>query len=92
MVGVNDKRQATVIFYGALTGDFLPVQLVYKGKTSCCHPHFQFPSGWHIAHSPKHWSTEETMLQYMKHIIYLMRQVRERLQLGETFELRGGVR
>ena len=84
MVGVNDKRQITAIFCGALTGDFLPVQLVYKGKTSRCHPHFQFPSGWHIAHSPKHWSTEETMLQYIEHIILpYVRQVRERLQLGD---------
>ena len=84
MVGINDKHQITAIFCGALTGDFLPVQLVYKGKTSRCHPHFQFPSGWHNAHSPKHWSTEETMLQYIEHIILpYVRQVRERLQKGD---------
>ena len=69
MVGVNDKRQITAIFCGTLLGDFLPVQLIYKGKTPRCHPHFEFPSGWHITHSPKHWSTEQTMLQYVEHII-----------------------
>ena len=57
MVGVNDKRQITAIFCSTLTGDFLPVQLVYKGKTPRCHPHFGFLSGRHITHSPKHWST-----------------------------------
>lgn len=40
MVGINDKRQITVIFCGTATGDFLPVQLIYKGKSSRCHPCF----------------------------------------------------
>ena len=38
MIGVNDERQITAVFCGTLAGDFLPVQLVYKGKTSRCHP------------------------------------------------------
>ena len=67
--GVNDKRQLTALFCGMLTGDFWPVQLIYKGKTACCHPRYQFPSGWHITHSPGHWSTEETMIQYINVII-----------------------
>ena len=69
MIGTNDKRQITAVFCGTLTGDFLPVQVIYKGKTPRCHPHFSFPSGWHITHSPKHWSTEQTMLEYIEHII-----------------------
>ena len=36
--GVNDKRQITAVFCGTLLGDFLPVQLIYKGKTNCSHP------------------------------------------------------
>ena len=40
--GGNDKRQITAIFCGSLTGDFLPIQLIYQGKTNRCHPHFQF--------------------------------------------------
>ena len=67
--GVNDKRQITALFCGTLTGDFLPVQLIYKGKSARCHPRHQFPSGWHITHSPRHWSTEETMIQYINEII-----------------------
>ena len=84
MVVVNDKRQITAIFCGALTGDFLPVLLVYKGKAPHCHPHFGFPSGWHITHSPQHWTTEQAMLQYIDHIILpCVKQVCERLQLGD---------
>ena len=69
MVGVNDKRQITAVFCGSLTGDFLPVQVIYKGKTPRCHPHFTFPPGWHITHSPRHWSTEQTMVEYVEHIV-----------------------
>ena len=69
MTGVNDKCQITAVFCGSLVGDFLPVQLMYKGKTPRCHPRFAFPSDWHITHLAKHWSTEKTMLQYVEHIL-----------------------
>ena len=69
MVGANDKRQITAVFCGNLLGDFLPIQVIYKGKTARCHPRFEFPPGWHITHSPKHWSTEQTMVEYVEHII-----------------------
>ena len=82
MIGVNDKRQITAVFCGTLAGDFLPVQLVYKGKTSRCHPQFEFPPGWHITHSPKHWSTEQTMLQYVEHIVVPYVE-QARLRLGD---------
>ena len=68
MVGAKDKRQITAVFC-TLQGDFLPVQLIYQGKTNRCHPKFRFPPGWHITHAPKHWSTEQTMVQYVHNII-----------------------
>lgn len=45
------------------------MQVIYKGKTDRCHPQFDFPSDWHITHSPEHWSTEKTMIDYIKFII-----------------------
>lgn len=51
MVGVNDKCQITAVFCGTLMGDFLPLQVIYKGTTPRCHPRFTFPSGWHVTHS-----------------------------------------
>lgn len=45
MVGVSAKRQITAVFCGTLLGDFLPVQVIYKGKTPRCHPCFEFLSG-----------------------------------------------
>ena len=72
MAGTNDKRQITAVFCGTALGDFLLIQLIYKGKTARCHPRFQFPLDWHITHLPNHWSTEKTMLQYIEHIIVPM--------------------
>ena len=69
MIGVNDKHQITAVFCGNALRDFLPLQLIYKGKSSCCHPRFEFPSDWNITHSPNHWSNEDTMLQYIDNII-----------------------
>ena len=66
LVGLNDKHQITA---GNILGAFLPIQVIYQGKTTRCHPHFKFPSHWDIIHSPKHWSTEETMLRYVQLII-----------------------
>ena len=69
LAGTNDKHQITAVFCASITGDFLPVQLIYKGKTDRCHPKHHFPSAWNITHSKNHWSTEETMLQYLDAII-----------------------
>ena len=69
MIGIKDKRQITAVFCCTIQGDFLPVQLIYKGKTRHCHPKYKFPAGWHITHAPKHWSNEQTMVQYIDNII-----------------------
>ena len=50
-------------------GEFLPVQLIYGGKTSLRHAQYSFPSDWHITHSVNHWSNEDTMLLYIKEVI-----------------------
>ena len=53
--GINDKRQITAVFGGSLTGDFLPVQLVYEGTTLRCYPsEVDFPADWLISSTPNH--------------------------------------
>lgn len=80
VIGTSDKRQVTAVFCGTIQGVFLPLQVVYAGKTARCHPKFKFPPGWHITHAPKHWSTEETMHQYIEHVILpYVHSVREAL-------------
>ena len=67
--GAGDKRLIKAVFCGSLVGDFLPIQVIYQGKTARCHPRFEFPPEWDITHSPKHWSNESTMIQYIETII-----------------------
>ena len=77
--GLDDKKQITAVFGGTLTGEFLPIQLVYQGSTTRCHPNFKFPDDWHITHSDNHWSNETTMINYIAKIIisFVKRKCRE---------------
>ena len=65
----DDKRQITAVLAATMTGEYLPVQLIYKGTTSRCHPKIAFPELWDIFHSRNHWSNEVTMRRYIENII-----------------------
>ena len=65
----DDKRQVTAVFAASLTGDFLALQIIYKGKTERSHPKVSMPSGWDLWHRDNHWSNEETMKRYVEKII-----------------------
>jgi len=67
---MDDKRQMTAVFGASLSGDFLPPQLVYKGKTKRCLPNYNFPSTWNITHLANHWFNEETMKEYIEAVIF----------------------
>ena len=83
--GVDDKRQITGIFCASLLGDFLPIQIIYSGKTNRCHPHFDFPADWLISHTENHWSNEATMVAYVESIIIpYVRNVRDRLGVDDN--------
>ena len=83
IAGHCDKRQITAVMCAALTGEVLPVQLVYEGKTRRCHPLSDFPGNWVISHSPNHWSTEETMIEYITDVVVpFVEQKRDDLELN----------
>ena len=82
----DDKRQITAVFACSLSGTFLPVQVIYQGTTPRCLPSVTFPSDWHITHTANHWSTEATMIEYIKRIIVsYVKQTRERLKLSRDY-------
>lgn len=68
-MGADDKRQMTALLTICMTGQLLPPQLIYGGKTDACHPNYSFPENWHITHSENHWSNEATMLSYCDNIL-----------------------
>ena len=62
----------TAVLAATAGGEYLPPQLLYKGKTvKChdCHPSAIFPDGWDVWHTDNHWSNEETMRRYIEKII-----------------------
>ena len=54
--GLDDKRQITATFVVSATGSFLPIQLIYQGKSKRCLPKFTFPTNFHVTFTPNHWS------------------------------------
>ena len=40
IVGISDKRQITAVYCGTMAGEFLPLQLIYHGKTTACLPQY----------------------------------------------------
>ena len=82
--GFKDKQMITGVFCGNLIGEFLPMQLIYGGKTKRCHPTTQFPTDWDITHNTKHWSNETTMISYIKKIIVpFVTRARDDLGVGQ---------
>ena len=67
--GVNDKWQITALLCAALSGELLPLQLIYQGKTAACLPRFVFPPEWNVTFTPNHWSNEQKTKEYIKIIL-----------------------
>ena len=64
IVGANDKRQITAVFAGTMSGEFLPPQLIYQGKTPKCLPPLDgIPSDWDITFTENHWANETTVMR-----------------------------
>ena len=81
----NDKRQVTAVLAATLTGDVLPPQIIYEGKTERCHPKGSVPDGWDIWHNSNHWSNEDTMVRYVEKVIVpLLDEKRAEMNLEKT--------
>ena len=65
VVGKDAKREIRGFLSIVASGKLLPSQVIYTGKMPGCHAKITFPQGWHITHTESHWSTVETMLQYL---------------------------
>ena len=67
--GINDKRSITVTFFITMEDKFLPMQLIYKGKTSQSLSKIQFPNGFSSSAKLKHYSNEKEFLKFLKEIM-----------------------
>ena len=63
---------------------FLPMQLIYAGKTTKRLPRVQFPASFSLSFNPKHYNNEEESIKVLSDIVipYVAKE-REKLGLNE---------
>ena len=84
--GISDKRNIILTFVLILDGHFLPMQIIYSGKTKASLPcSIQFPEGFSLAYNQEHWSNEATTIKLIDEIVhpYLVKK-RKELKLVPT--------
>ena len=69
--GKGKKKQSTGTFAVSMTGDFLPMQLMYDGKTPRCLPKdVEFPKEFDVTFTLNHWSNEKKSKQLLDNVIF----------------------
>ena len=69
IAGSSDKRCITGTFVITLAGDFLPMQLIYGGKTTQSLPRFKFPESFSLSVNSKHFSNMEESIKIINEIV-----------------------
>ena len=83
VLGAEEKRQITAVLASSMADDMLPLQLIFAGKTERSRPAATAAStaaAFHLTSSENHWSTQQTMREYIEHVIepYRQRKVKEK--------------
>ena len=81
---MSDKCMITATFAITLNGTFLPMQLIYGGKTKqSLPPGVRFPDSFSLNVNEKHYSNEKEVLKHLEEVInpYIIAE-RERLGVG----------
>lgn len=81
IVGLDDKWWITAVLCGAISGEILPFQLIYQGKTSVCLPKVKPPKDWLLSFTPNYWSNEEKTEENI-HSVFLPYLEKKRAELG----------
>ena len=68
-IGSTDKRSITKTFIITLSRNFLPMQLIYGGKTTQSLPRFKFPDSFSLSENPKHFSNTLESVKVIKEIV-----------------------
>ena len=66
IIGSSDKRSITGTFIITLDGNFLPMQLIYGGKTVKSLPNFEFPESFSLSANPKHFSNTKESIKVVE--------------------------
>ena len=81
--GDNNKNGITVMLAETISGEVLPMKLIYKGETNRSLPAVKFPAGFVLNYNEKHWSNEKEILKLIQSIICpYIKHVKKKLELG----------
>ena len=69
IAGSSDKRCTAGSFVITLEGDFLPLQLIYGGKTKQSLRRYKFPESFLLSVNPKHFSNTEESMKIIEEIV-----------------------
>jgi len=64
----GDKQQFTLQLCGSASGELLPPQLIFKGKSERVHP-TSLDNSWNITHSENHWANEDTFIEFIDKVL-----------------------
>ena len=71
LVGKGKKKQITATFTVTMSGLFLPMQLIYEGKTPRCLPQgISFPDNFNLTFTPNHWSSEDKVMEPLEKVVF----------------------
>ncbi len=73
-LGKDDKRQITAVVSSTASGELVPLQLVFQGKTKAIVPKDEdakraVAAGWHLTMSENHWSNFVTMNSFVEKVL-----------------------
>ena len=69
IAGGADKRAITATFVETLDSKFLPIQLIYGGKTKQSFPKSKFPDGFSLSANPSHFSNTEESIKLIEEVV-----------------------
>lgn len=94
LLGMDEKRQVTVVLAATMEGEMLPCQVVFKGKTGASLPppasrKYMEDEGHKFTCTDTHWSTLESMQDYVDEIVvpyYMKKKEEMKDELGGNWE------
>ena len=78
------KKQITGTFAITMSGQLLPMQLIYQGTMDCCLPKgVEFINDWNVTNTANHWSNESKAMQYLLVLFPYVEKRKVELKLPE---------
>lgn len=71
LVGQGKKKQITGTFTVTMSGLFLPMKLIYEGKSPRCLPQgITFPGNFNLTFTPNHLSNEDKVIEHLEKVVF----------------------